>query len=304
MADPASNPATAAPSLQAALKAQTLIESLPWLRRFSGKIFVIKFGGNAMVDPALLDAFAQDIVYLRLVGINAVVVHGGGPQITQVLERFGVPSEFRAGYRYTSPEAMDIVRMVLTGQISRDLVSRINQYGPYAAAISGEDARLFSARRIERDEHGAAVDLGMVGEVVHVDPELVLGQLRSGHVPVVSGIAPDEADPSQTLNVNADAAASALARALGAAKLVILTNVAGLYRDWPDRESLISSIRVSELEEMLPDLEAGMIPKMRACVDAVNGGVAQAHIIDGRVPHSSLLEIFTTHGVGTLVEPD
>lgn len=286
-----------------ALKAQTLIESLPWLQEFSGKVFVIKFGGNAMGDPALLDAFAQDIVYLRLVGINPVVVHGGGPQITRMLERFGVPTEFRAGYRYTSPEAMDIVRMVLTGQISRDIVSRINRLGPYAAAISGEDARLFTARRIEHDTSGAAVDLGQVGEVVHVNPELVLGQLRAGRVPVISSIAPDEDDPAVALNVNADAAASALAQALGAAKLVILTNVSGLYRNWPDESSLISRLGVDELEEMLPRLQTGMIPKMQACADAVRGGVAQAHIIDGRVPHSSLLEIFTTHGVGTLVEP-
>lgn len=287
----------------AEVKTATLMESLPWLQKFHGETFVLKFGGNAMADPALIDAFAQDVVYLSMVGIRPVVVHGGGPQITQMLERLGIPSEFRVGYRYTSPEAMDVVRMVLTGQISRDLVGRINHYGPFAVAISGEDAGLFTAERITGNDHGRSVDLGLVGEVVGVQPQIVRAQLDAGRVPVVSSIAPEGECGAQPLNVNADRAASALAVALGAAKLVLLTNVGGLYRDWPDPTSLISQMTTDELEQMLPSLESGMIPKMRACLDAVRGGVPQAHVVDGRRPHSALLEIFTQSGIGTLVTP-
>ncbi|QHC73347.1 acetylglutamate kinase [Rathayibacter sp. VKM Ac-2805] len=282
-------------------KAATLIESLPWLQSFHGRTMVIKFGGNAMVSEELQRSFAQDIVYLRYAGIRPVVVHGGGPQISRMLDRLGIESEFRGGYRVTSPEAMEVVRMVLTGSISRDIVRRINEHGPLAAGISGEDAGLFVGRRrgvvIDGEEH----DLGLVGDVIAVDPAAVLAQLEAGRIPVVSSIAPDSDDPTQSLNVNADAAAAALAVALGAEKLVVLTDVAGLYSDWPDRESLVSHIRSDDLAALLPSLESGMIPKMTACLDAVRGGVPKAAIIDGRIPHSILLEVFTSEGIGTEV---
>jgi acetylglutamate kinase len=284
-------------------KTHVLIESLPWLKRFAGEIIVVKFGGNAMVDADLQRAFAEDMVYLRHVGIKPVVVHGGGPQISAMLERLGIASEFVGGYRVTTPETMEVVRMVLTGQVSRELVTLINEHGPLASAISGEDAGLFVGRRRGAVVDGATVDIGLVGDVVEVDPAAVLAEIDAGRIPVVSSIAPDRDVPGQSLNVNADSAAASLAVALGAAKLVVLTDVAGLYRDWPDRNSLISVIDTRELTTLLPSLESGMIPKMTACLEAVEGGVAKAAIIDGRRPHSILLEIFTDAGVGTEVVP-
>lgn len=288
-------------ALGAEAKAAALIESLPWLQRFAGAIVVVKFGGNAMVSPELQRAFAQDMVYLRYAGLKPVVVHGGGPQITAMLDRLGIPSEFRGGYRVTTPEAMDVVRMVLTGQVSRELVTLINEHGPLASAISGEDAGLFGGRRRGALVDGETVDIGLVGDVVRVDPAAVLAELAAGRIPVVSSIAPDLDVPGQSLNVNADSAAASLAVALGAQKLVVLTDVAGLYRDWPDRDSLVSEITAPELRELLPRLESGMIPKMAACLEAVEGGVPKAAIIDGRRPHSILLEIFTDAGIGTEV---
>ncbi len=285
----------------ATIKAATLIESLPWLKKFNDQIVVVKFGGNAMVSEELTRAFAEDMVYLRTVGIKPVVVHGGGPQITKMLERLGIESEFRGGYRVTSPEAMDVVRMVLTGQVSRDLVGHMNEHGPLAASISGEDAGLFVGERRGVEIDGEMVDLGLVGDVVAVDPEAVHALIDAGRIPVVSSIAPDKDTPGQSLNVNADAAAASLAVALGAAKLVILTDVAGLYSDWPNTDSLVSEIGADELRALLPSLESGMIPKMAACLEAVDGGVPKAAIIDGRNPHSILLEIFTQTGSGTEV---
>jgi acetylglutamate kinase len=284
-------------------KTAVLIESLPWLKRFAGEIIVVKFGGNAMVDADLQRAFAEDMVYLRHVGIKPVVVHGGGPQISAMLDRLGIQSEFVGGYRVTTPEAMDVVRMVLTGQVSRELVSLINEHGPLASAISGEDAGLFVGRRRGAMVDGQLVDIGLVGDVVEVDPALVLAEVDAGRIPVVSSIAPDRDQPGQSLNVNADSAAASLAVALGAAKLVVLTDVAGLYRDWPDTDSLVSVIDTRELTRLLPSLESGMIPKMTACLEAVEGGVAKAAIIDGRRPHSILLEVFTDAGIGTEVVP-
>ena len=285
----------------AEIKAGTLIESLGWLKRFSGKIVVVKFGGNAMVSPELQRAFAEDMVYLRYVGLKPVVVHGGGPQITAMLDRLGIPSEFRGGYRVTTPEAMEVVRMVLTGQVSRELVTLINEHGPLASAISGADAGGFGGRKRGVVIDGEAVDIGLVGDVVQVDPAAVLAEVEAGRIPVVSSIAPDLDVPGQSLNVNADSAAAALAVALGAEKLVVLTDVAGLYADWPNRDSLVSNITVPELTALLPKLESGMIPKMTACLEAVAGGVPKAAIIDGRRPHSVLLEIFTDAGIGTEV---
>jgi acetylglutamate kinase len=288
---------------EATIKAATLVEALPWLKKFHDEIIVVKFGGNAMVSEELQRAFAEDMVYLRYAGIRPVVVHGGGPQISAMLARLGIESEFRGGYRVTTPEAMDVVRMVLTGQINRDLVSHINAHGPLAAGLSGEDAGLFRGRRRGVVIDGEEVDLGLVGDVIGVDPEAVHAQLNAGRIPVISSIAPDVDVPGQSLNVNADAAAAALAVSLNAAKLVILTDVAGLYSDWPNRDSLVSVIDVQQLTNLLPDLESGMIPKMTACLHAVEGGVAKAAIIDGRVPHSILVEIFTGSGIGTEVVP-
>ncbi|QKJ19772.1 acetylglutamate kinase [Microbacterium hominis] len=286
---------------EASTRAVTLIESLPWLKRFREQIVVIKYGGNAMVSEELQDAFAADIAYLRYVGVKPVVVHGGGPQISSMLDRLAIPSEFKGGYRVTSTEAISVVRMVLTGQINPQLVSKINAHGPVATGLSGEDAGLFGGRRrgvvIEGIEH----DLGRVGDVVEVDPQPVLDQIAAGRIPVVSSIAPDLDHPGHSLNVNADAAASALAVALGAAKLVVLTDVPGLYADWPNRDSLVSHLTSTDLRAMMPKLESGMIPKMTACLEAVEGGVETAAIIDGRVPHSVLVEIFTSKGIGTEV---
>ncbi|WP_395243411.1 acetylglutamate kinase [Agromyces sp. MMS24-K17] len=288
-------------SRSAAEKAATLIESLPWLKRFHGETIVVKFGGNAMVSPELQRAFAEDMVYLRYAGIKPVVVHGGGPQISAMLERLGIESEFRGGYRVTTPEAMDVVRMVLTGQVNRELVTLVNEHGPLASGVSGEDAGLFTGRRRGVVIDGEEVDLGLVGDVVAVDPAAVRAHLDAGIIPVVSSIAPDVDHPGQSLNVNADSAAAALAVALGAAKLVVLTDVAGLYRDWPNRDSLVSAIDSDDLRALLPGLESGMIPKMAACLEAVEGGVPKAAIIDGRIPHSILLEVFTQQGIGTEV---
>lgn len=287
--------------IAASSRAAMLIESLPWLQRYRDAIIVVKYGGNAMVSEELQDAFAADMAYLRYVGIQPVVVHGGGPQISNMLDRLDIPSEFRGGYRVTSTEAISVVRMVLTGQVNPQLVAKINSHGPIATGLSGEDAGLFGGRRRGVMVDGVEEDLGRVGDVVSVDPTAILDHLAAGRIPVVSSIAPDLDHPGQTLNVNADAAASALATALGAQKLVILTDVAGLYADWPNRDSLVSHMTTSELHEMMPRLESGMIPKMKACLDAVESGVSRAAIIDGRVPHSVLVELFTSEGIGTEV---
>ncbi|GAB3151303.1 acetylglutamate kinase [Amycolatopsis stemonae] len=286
----------------AAEKAGVLIEALPWLQRFHGATVVVKYGGNAMIDDGLKAAFAEDMVFLRLAGLRPVVVHGGGPQITAMLKRLGVEGEFKGGLRVTTPETMDIVRMVLTGQVSRELVGLINAHGPYAVGISGEDARLFTAERKQATVDGEQVDIGLVGEVAEVNPDAVLDIVNAGRIPVVSTVAPDV--EGVVHNVNADTAAGALAAALGAEKLVVLTDVEGLYANWPDRSSLIDRIRVDHLEPMLPTLASGMIPKMEACVRAIRGGVRRAHVIDGRLAHSVLLEVFTSRGIGTMVFPE
>ncbi|MFM1785669.1 MAG: hypothetical protein RLZZ108_693 [Actinomycetota bacterium] len=278
----------------AAIKAETLIESLPWLQKFHGKTVVVKFGGNAMVDAELQKAFAEDMAYLRWIGIKPVVVHGGGPQISARLTELGIESEFKDGFRVTTPEIIGVVRDVLRNDISTELAALIESAGAGATVMSGEDSNLFRAEIIG--------DVGLVGEVTQVNPRIVFDALEAGKVPVISTVAPDAS--GQLLNVNADLAASALAVALGAEKLMVLTDVPGLYSDWPNRDSLVSEISASELEELLPKLESGMIPKMQACLHAVQGGVPQAHVIDGRTPHSILLEIFTRSGFGTMVLPE
>ncbi|MGC7102681.1 acetylglutamate kinase [Amycolatopsis lurida] len=283
----------------AAEKAGVLVEALPWLQRFHGATVVVKYGGNAMIDDELKRAFAEDMVFLRLAGLRPVVVHGGGPQISAMLGRLGIEGEFKGGLRVTTPETMDIVRMVLVGQVSRELVGLINAHGPYAVGISGEDARLFTAERKQATVNGEAVDIGLVGEVASVNPDAVLDIVNAGRIPVVSTVAPDV--DGVVHNVNADTAAGALAAALGAEKLVVLTDVEGLYANWPDRSSLVDRIRVDRLEQLLPGLASGMIPKMEACVRAIRGGVRRAHVIDGRIAHSVLLEVFTSQGIGTMV---
>ena len=285
-------------------KAEVLIEALPWLQEFAGALVVVKYGGNAMIDDDLKAAFAQDMVFLRQVGLRPVVVHGGGPQISRMLDRVGIASEFRGGLRVTTPEAMEVVRMVLTGQVSRELVGLINAHAPRAVGLSGEDGGLFGAVRRHATVDGEPVDVGLVGDVVQVNPSAVQDLLDAGRIPVVSTVAPDIDDPTQVLNVNADTAAAALAVALGAKKLIVLTDVEGLYTSWPDRDSLVEQIPAGELATLLPSLTAGMVPKMEACLRAVQGGVPRASVIDGRQPHSVLLEVFTSRGNGTMVVPD
>ena len=285
-------------------KAQTLVEALPWLERFRGALVVVKYGGNAMVDDALKAAFAQDVAFLRYAGLRPVVVHGGGPQIATMLARLGLESEFRGGLRVTTPEVMDVVRMVLTGQVGRELVGLLNQHGPVAVGLSGEDAALFGARRRGTEVDGEDVDLGLVGDVETVNPGAVQDILDAGRIPVVSTVAPDLDVDGQVLNINADTAAAALAVALHAHKLVMLTDVEGVYASWPDRDSLLSSLSASGARELLTRVDAGMIPKLEACIRAVDNGVPQAHVIDGRQPHSLLLEVFTSEGIGTMILPD
>jgi acetylglutamate kinase len=284
---------------EAQAKAATLIEALPWLARFHGSTVVVKYGGNAMVEPELQRAFAADMVFLRYAGLKPVVVHGGGPQISSMLTRLGIVTEFRGGLRVTTPEAMDVVRMVLVGQVGRELVGLINEHGPYAVGLSGEDARLFTAVRRPAFVDGAPVAVGQVGDVAAVNTSAVTDLIAAGRIPVISTVAPDV--DGVLHNLNADTAAAALAVALEARKLVVLTDVPGLYADWPDTGSLVSQITTDDLATLLPSLAAGMVPKMEACLRAVRGGVPAAHVVDGRVAHSTLLEVFTSEGFGTMV---
>ena len=285
-------------------KAQVLVEALPWLEEFAGALVVVKYGGNAMIDQDLKKAFAEDIVFLRRAGLRPVVVHGGGPQIGEMLDRLGIDSQFKGGLRVTPPETMAVVRMVLTGQVSRELVGLINAHGPLAVGMSGEDATLFQAQQRTATVDGKPVDVGLVGDVIQVNAGAVRDLLDAGRIPVISTVAPNLDRPTEVLNVNADTAAAALAVALKARKLVVLTDVEGLYANWPDPNSLIHQLTAKELEELLPQLESGMRPKMEACLRVVRQGVPQAHVIDGRQPHSLLNEIFTTEGIGTMVVAD
>ncbi|MFN8098061.1 MAG: acetylglutamate kinase [Dermatophilaceae bacterium] len=295
---------TGADFVRAQAKAATLVEALPWMERLRDALVVVKYGGNAMTERSLQEAFAQDVAFMRLAGLRVVVVHGGGPQIKSMLSRLGMTSEFKGGLRVTTPEVMDVVRMVLTGQVGRELVGLINQHGALAVGLSGEDAGLFGARRRGVVIDGVEEDIGLVGEVVEVDTSAVDDIIAAGRIPVVSTIAPDLDADGQVLNVNADTAAAALAVALGAGKLVVLTDVEGVYADWPDRDSLLSEVDLSGAREVLAGVDAGMIPKLEACIAAVEGGIPRAHVIDGRQPHSLLLEVFTSAGIGTMIVPD
>ncbi|MFG6197536.1 acetylglutamate kinase [Nonomuraea sp. JJY05] len=288
-------------SLSAQTKAESLIEALPWLTRFHGATVVIKYGGNAMTDEGLKAGFAEDVVFLQHAGLRPVVVHGGGPQISSALARLGIESTFTAGLRVTTPEAMEVVRMVLVGQVNRDIVGLVNRHGPFAVGMSGEDAHLFTAVRKHAIVDGEPVDIGQVGEIIKVDPGAVRALIDNGRIPVISSVA--RGDDGQIYNVNADTAAAALAVALEAQKLIVLTDVEGLYANWPDDTDVIDQLSADELDTLMPTLSSGMVPKMEACLTAVQGGVPQAHVLDGRVPHSLLLEIFTNEGIGTMVMP-
>jgi acetylglutamate kinase len=280
-------------------KAAILTEALPWLQRFHDAIVVVKYGGHAMTDPALQRAFAEDVLFLHHAGLRPVVVHGGGPQISAHLDRLGIASEFRAGLRVTTPDAMAVVRMVLVGQVNGDVVNLVNDHGPYAVGLSGEDGGLFTAERRVAYVEGEPVDIGQVGDVVAVDPSPVTALLAAGRIPVVATVA--RGRDRLSYNVNADTAAAALAVALTAEKLVVLTDVDGLYRDWPASSDVIGELTADELRDMLPSLSAGMIPKMEACLRAVDGGVPRAHVLDGRLAHALLVEVFTDDGIGTMV---
>ena len=288
-------------STEALAKAEVLTQALPWLSRFHGATVVVKFGGNAMIDESLKRAFAQDVVFLRYAGLRPVVVHGGGPQITRALERSGIVSEFAGGLRVTTPEAMDVVRMVLTGQVQREIVGLINEHGAFAIGLSGEDANSMTARQRHAEIDGKKVDIGRVGDVTAVDPQVIAALMDDGRIPVISSVA--RAEDGGVYNVNADTAAAALAVGLQAEKLVVLTDVEGLYADWPASDEVVSQLDADELEKLLPSLTSGMVPKLEACLRAVRGGVGAAHVLDGRVQHSLLLEVFTDEGIGTMVVP-
>ncbi|OSC61043.1 acetylglutamate kinase [Streptomyces sp. 4F] len=263
-------------------KAQILIEALPWLTRHHGKTVVIKFGGNAMIDEDLKAAFAQDVVFLRHAGLKPVVVHGGGPQISKALDKAGIVSEFKAGLRVTTEDAMDVVRMVLAGQVQRELVGLLNQHGPLAVGLTGEDAHTITATKHRPEIDGESVDIGRVGEITEIDTGAIEALLADGRIPVVSSIARSQDD----------------------GHVYVLTDVEGLYEDWPNSDEVISRLTAAQLEKLLPELSSGMVPKMEGCLHAVRNGVTTARVIDGRVQHSILLEIFTDEGIGTMVVPD
>ncbi len=286
-------------ALSTTTKAQVLAEALPWLKQLHGRTVVVKYGGNAMTNDTLKHAFAADMAFLRNCGIHPVIVHGGGPQISAMLKRLGVPGDFKGGFRVTTSEVLDVARMVLFGQVGRELVNLINAHGPYAVGITGEDAQLFTAVRRSVTVDGVATDIGLVGNVEKVNTAAVFDLIAARRIPVVAALAPD--GDGVVHNINADTAAAALAQALEAEKLLMLTDVDGLYTRWPDRDSLVSEIDTTTLAQLLPRLQAGMIPKVEACLRAVGGGVPSAHIIDGRVEHCVLVELFTDAGTGTKV---
>jgi len=282
------------------VKAGVLVEALPWIRRFKGKIFVIKLGGNAIGSDQLLRAFADDILFLHCVGVRPIVVFGGGPQISRALVESGIESSFIQGHRVTPPEAVPIIRNVLINQIGSELKRQLDRHSVVSQLFSGEEHGLLKAERVLEGSAGSPMDIGLVGRVVEVNPNAILDVLNNGQIPILSSLAPGS-DEAITLNVNADSTAAALAEAVGAEKLVLLTNVAGLYSDWPDNKKIISTITVPELQKILPGLSSGMIPKMSACIRAVNSGVSKAVVINGTISHSLLLEVFTKSGVGTEV---
>jgi acetylglutamate kinase len=275
----------------------TLLEALPYIREFHGKTIVIKYGGAAMEDPALREEFARDVVLLKYVGLNPIVVHGGGPEITSYMKRLGLPVEFVGGLRVSNAETVEVAKMVLVGKVNKDIVLRINRHGQPAVGLSGDDGQLF---RASRQAGPGGEDVGFVGKIDRVDVD-VLNHIAQDYIPVVASIGADR--EGNSYNVNADEAAGAVARALGAYKVMFLTDVVGWLRDPDDPESVISEAGADEVEAVLDTVAGGMRPKLKACLDAIYGGVTFAHIVDGRVPHSLLLELFTNAGIGTKIRP-
>jgi acetylglutamate kinase len=275
----------------------TLLEALPYIREFHGKTVVIKYGGAAMNDPALREEFARDVVLLKYVGLNPIVVHGGGPDITAYMQRLDMPVEFVGGLRVSDEDTVEIAKMVLVGKVNKDIVSRINRHGQPAVGLSGDDGQLF---RVATMLGPGGEDIGFVGRIERVDAG-VITHIAEDYIPVIASVGGDRAGRSH--NVNADEAAGAIARALGAYKVIFLTDVSGWLRDANDPESVISECGADEVETAIPHMQGGMRPKLQACVDAIHGGVTYAHIIDGRLPHSLLLELFTDAGIGTKVRP-
>lgn len=280
-------------------KAAVLAEALPWLLKFQESIVVIKFGGNAMTNPELSKQFAEDVLFLKLAGLKPIVVHGGGPQISKRLEAAGITSEFKSGYRITSEESMKIVKDVLVNEIQKELVTNINSLSKIAVGMSGDADSLLEVDKFYLEEADDKIDIGLVGYVTKVDVTQIIDVIESGQIPVISttGISQDK----KIYNVNADTAASAIASAIRAQKLVILTDVSGLMENYPDEKTLIPTIDITKLKELLPTLDEGMKPKMQACLEAVESGVVRAHVIDGRSPHAVLVEVFTNSGTGTMV---
>jgi len=281
------------------LRAQTLVEALPYIQKFTGKVVVIKYGGNAMISEALFDAVIEDMILLQLVGIHAVLVHGGGPEINDMLDRLGMESRFVNGLRYTDKETMDIVQSILCGKVNKDLVSTIVRKGGSAVGLCGLDGKLFEAKKMDR---GDGEDYGYVGDIINVNPEVVLQAINEGHIPVIATVAYG-IDDNTAYNANADTAAAKLAVALGAEKLILLTNTRGVLKEKNNEETLINKIGVNEIEELVGKnvIEGGMIPKIECCADAINGGVRRTHILDGRTPHSILVEMLTDEGAGTMI---
>jgi acetylglutamate kinase len=280
-------------------RAQTLVEALPYIQKFAGKIVVIKYGGNAMISPELFDAVMEDIILLQIVSIHAVLVHGGGPEINDMLDRLGLKSRFINGLRYTDGETMGVVQSVLCGKVNKDLVSTIVRKGGSAIGLCGLDGKLFEARRLDR---GDGQDYGYVGDIIAVNPDVVLQAIKNGHIPIIATVAFGN-DDKTTYNVNADTAAARLAVALGAEKLILLTNTRGVLRVKDDTDTLIKLIKTEEIEELKAQsiVAGGMLPKIECCADAIAGGVRRAHILDGRIPHSILIEMLTDEGSGTMI---
>ena len=275
----------------------TLLEALPYIREFHGKTVVIKYGGAAMTDPELREDFARDVVLLKYVGLNPIIVHGGGPDITAYMKRLNMPVEFIGGLRVSDADTVEVAKMVLVGKVNKDIVMRINRHGQPAVGLSGDDGQLF---RVSTMEGPGGEDIGFVGKIERVDTG-VINHIAADYIPVIASVGADRGGRSH--NVNADEAAGAIARALGAYKVMFLTDVAGWLRDASDPDSVISECGADEVEAALDQMQGGMRPKLQACVDAIHGGVTYAHIIDGRLPHSLLLELFTDAGIGTKVRP-
>jgi acetylglutamate kinase len=284
-------------------KAEVLMEALPYIRRFYGKTFVVKYGGNAMVDEELKESFAQDVVLLKYVGINPVVVHGGGPQIDEVLTRMGIGKRFVRGMRVTDPETVDIIEMVLVGKVNKEIVTLINQHGGLAVGLSGKDGSLIRARKMSitvssDGEPPEIIDIGMVGEIVGINPTVINSLDEDRFIPVIAPVG--VGDQGETYNINADLVAGQIAEALGAEKLILLTDVEGVK---DKHGKLLSTLKINQARRLIQDgvVAEGMIPKVECCIEALTGGVGKTHIIDGRVKHAVLLEIFTEEGVGTEV---